>query len=215
MLRNGIQIAGGGVNGETLNGTQSASTSVGSGGCGRAGRWICNGYHPMLFLHMEDLVYRVPVSTGKLAGMSLPPPSFEWTRLCAVGVTHVVSLSPFDQGQNRDPVRQLYQCLLENIADSEVPSDPEHDSVELWRAAYHVYTALRVGRGVAVHCDDGRGRTGVVLAATLRLRGLPVDRSIELINDSLRDVAAPVLRGAAWHVQQLFHPPESFLLPRT
>ncbi len=152
---------------------------------------------------LPHLVYRVPVSTGKLVGMSTPPRGFAWEQLRAFGITHLVNLGEVGEDLNVAPLRVLYSCLLEDISGDETPIDPEVNHLHLWKAAFHVWAALREGRGVAVQSIHGRNRAGAVLAATLRLRRLPAERAIEVVAESIRGSGAESWSGATWHVHQI------------
>lgn len=157
------------------------------------------------------LVYRIPVSTGKLAGLSMPPEDFQWARLRHHGFTHVICLCRTGPERDFTPVRLLYHYELEDIRGSQTPHSPVTEQLHFWRAAYHAWAALRVGRGVAVYCDEGTRRTGAVLAATLRLRGLPTERAVALVDEQVKSVGGKNWPFTDWHLYQISHPPIELL----
>ncbi len=77
------------------------------------------------------LVYRVPVSTGILIGMSHPPREFRWEHLRARNITHLVSLCEVEENRDVTPVRLLYSCALQDISGDEHPETPK---VMLWNS---------------------------------------------------------------------------------
>lgn len=88
---------------------------------------------------------------------------------------HVVSLCPWGEDRNPGPVGQTTWF----IADGPVP-EPE---AQIWTLAEDVSDRLDRGESVLVRCQMGMNRSGLIVAATLLLRGWPIENALREIRD--------------------------------
>ncbi|MGH7163625.1 MAG: protein-tyrosine phosphatase family protein, partial [Planctomycetota bacterium] len=102
------------------------------------------------------------VDPGRVAAMARPGPGdAAWLR--SHGITSLLSLAV----RPPENMEGMEVCRVP-MADMDAP-EPE----DLDRAVEFLRRVLAEGRGVAVHCDAGLGRTGTVLAAWLVAEGAP------------------------------------------
>jgi len=83
----------------------------------------------------------------------------------------------------------------------------------LAEAVGRVCEQLSAGRGVVVHCQGGTGRTGIVIACTLRAMGLATEAVLdymESVNRSRRKLPPHGWPKSSWQKQQVVR---STLLP--
>jgi len=119
---------------------------------------------------------------ARLAGMAFPSPETHWDALYALGFRLVVRLHPGDYDPSPLAVREV---LLEDLYGGMTPSDPGAEEARVWEAARIAAESLERGEGVFVHCLGGTGRTGTVVACTLRLLGRPVEEAIARVKTRL------------------------------
>jgi hypothetical protein len=113
-----------------------------------------------------------------LAGMAYPPPETDWQALRDQGFAHVVRLHPADY----DPAPLLaHDVVLQDLYGGAAPTDPAAEQRRIWDAAELVDGLVSRGEGVVVHCVGGTGRTGTVLACTLRRLGHSADEAIAAV----------------------------------
>ena len=71
--------------------------------------------------------------------------------------------------------------MLEDLYGGAAPRDPAAEKRKVWEAAELVAEHVSRGEGVVVHCVGGTGRTGTVLACTLRRLGRSADEAIATV----------------------------------
>lgn len=89
--------------------------------------------------------------------------------------------------------------------------DPDQSKIEeseLQDIVSAIKSELNLGRGVVVHCTGGTGRTGTVIACTLRELGMPVPDVLHYMNllNSSRGRRWPESR---WQKQQVEQWPDN------
>ena len=114
-------------------------------------------------------LYWVLSAPAPLAGMKYPRPSFPWSNLKAVGFSQVVSLHPGPY--NPTPLTTPFCEHLEDLISGGPPRNEGRELEKIKKAVASALDALQSGQGVIVHCVGGRGRTGTVIACTLRELG--------------------------------------------
>jgi atypical dual specificity phosphatase len=114
---------------------------------------------------------------GKLAGCARPETEQELEGLLASGIKAIVSLTGTPLAPER--VRRLgFECLHEPVGDFHAPS-----SERLQRILDFIDKQNDHSKAVLVHCGEGMGRTGTVLAAYFISRGAYVDEAIRAIRE--------------------------------
>jgi hypothetical protein len=143
-----------------------------------------------------------------LAGMRDPHWSgIDWGELLSQGFDCVVCLSAAHQNYDPSPLTTAWCGELEDLAAGALPGDPRSELLKIERTAKTVTRELNAGHGVVVHCLEGIGRTGTVLAASLVLLGFEPAASIEHVI-ALNAARACHWPEAAWHlkaIEQLAH----------
>ncbi len=122
---------------------------------------------PIVGVAIPGDLYWVTRTPAPLAGMRFPAKHFPWEALFRAGFLNVVRLTATGGDYDPSPVRPLGTFLLEDLYAHAQPASPEHELQLIRDAARAVRAALAHGEGVVVHCEGGRGRTGMVLGAVL------------------------------------------------
>jgi ribosomal protein S18 acetylase RimI-like enzyme len=106
-----------------------------------------------------------------LAGMQLPGPNVPWERLHSYNFRWIVCLCSTQPIYDPAPLKRLLTVELTDLAENDLPDDPEMEEQAINIIAAKVIEKLVLGEGVIVHCAGGRGRTGTVLGVTLKKTG--------------------------------------------
>lgn len=123
-------------------------------------------------------LFVVATEPAPLAGTAFPDPPPDWAELHAAGYRHVLRLHPGAY----DPSPLLAHDLeLEDLFGERAPPEPDAERGRVLEAANLAAQWVRGGEGVIVHCVGGTGRTGTVLACTLRRLGLRADEAIRRV----------------------------------
>ena len=111
------------------------------------------------------------VRDGRVAGMALPHPE-PWGDLEAAGIGALLSLT--EHPATTGPCPPGFACLHVPLIDFGTPSLEDLERCVTW-----IDEQVEAGRGVAVHCFAGVGRTGTVLAAWMVSQGMEAGAAIE------------------------------------
>lgn len=125
---------------------------------------------------LEDprIFYSVLDSPAPFAGMSYPR-STPWESLYDSGFRYVVCLTDDVPSYDPHPLEVLRSAHMEDLVRCRMPGNPAREQVNLREIVDLTTDALHAGNGVVVHCQGGTGRTGTVIACTLRQMGLAAD----------------------------------------
>lgn len=144
------------------------------------------GSNPRLF-------YAVAKAPGLLAGMSYPSGT-DWNLLHGAGYRYVVRLTGKTATYDPAPLSLLYAASLQDLAGGAVPAEPDHEERCIREAVLLIVSRVVAGEGVAVHCAGGTGRTGTVLACSLKALGFRP----ELVIDYMNTVNAARTKRPGW-----------------
>ena len=112
---------------------------------------------------------------SRLAGCARPETESELRALCSVGIRAIVSLT--GTPLNPEPVNALgFDYLHSHISGAPSP-------LQLSEIIEFIDARNAESKPVAVHCGEGKGRTGTVLAAYLVSKGVTADKAIERIRE--------------------------------
>jgi protein tyrosine phosphatase len=102
--------------------------------------------------------------------MPYPDHEVQWDAVEVAGIDLVIDLSQFSPSY-KCRIERL-SAPLEDLVGGRMPRDPEGQRNVVRTIVAEVSAARRAGKGVLVHCDGGRGRTGTVLGAFLVTLGM-------------------------------------------
>jgi len=134
-------------------------------------------------------------TTGKL--LLMPKPSGDWLeddllRLKEQGIERIVSMLTAEEAGYLELDGEEACCNQIGLAFSSVPVPdrqvPELETVR--RIVSSIVSDLSLGKGVAVHCRAGIGRSGLVVCCVLVALGMKGNDVIEAVSQS-RGVAVP------------------------
>ncbi len=118
-----------------------------------------------------------------LAGMQLPSQSIPWAELYRNGFRWIVCLCSDQPLYDPSPLRSLIAVELCDLAETELPEDPEMEEGAIRVIAKAIVQRLEQGEGVIVHCAGGRGRTGTVIGSVLVKMGYSPTGVISYLNE--------------------------------
>ena len=122
--------------------------------------------------------YVVAKGPGLLAGMSYPD-SIQWQSLYDSGYRYVVCLTGDRPTYDLAPLALLYSGRLQDLANETLPDQPEHEDRCIREAVALIRPHVLAGEGVVVHCAGGTGRTGTVIACSLKALDLPTQAILD------------------------------------
>jgi hypothetical protein len=122
--------------------------------------------------------YKVLESPAPFAGMAYPSGT-PWESLYRAGFRHVVCLTDDVPSYDPRPLEMLGSAYMEDLCGGSMPEDPDREQKNLIEMVSVITDAIHAGEGVVVHCQGGTGRTGTVIACSLRQMGFAIDKILE------------------------------------
>ena len=154
-------------------------------------------------LLMPSEFYLVLKQPAPLAGMIYPYYS-PWQTLSDEGFHSVVCLTGASPSYNPAPMSILKAVRFKDLCGGTYPDQITIEESELQDIVSAIKSELNLGRGVVVHCTGGTGRTGTVIACTLRALGMPVPDVLHYMQ--LLNVSRGKYRGwpeSEWQSEQV------------
>ncbi len=133
---------------------------------------------PVAGLDSPSEFYWVLQKPAPLAGMAFPQGN-PWKFLASVGFKSVVCLTDNTLPYDPSPLEVLRSLRFKDLYGNRYPNDPTREADALRDVVKAIVNDLHSRRGVAVHCAGGTGRTGTVIACTLRVLGVSTDEVLK------------------------------------
>lgn len=154
--------------------------------------------------------YWVLEQPAPLAGMAYPRSS-PWQTLAGEGFQNVVCLTDAVPRYDPTPLTVLRAVKFKELYGGAYPDDAEAEQTALRDIVQAVRSEIVLGRGVVVHCVAGTGRTGTVIACTLRALGLPLSDVLDHMEqlNQARGRQGSGWPESEWQLQQVRQWPES------
>ena len=153
--------------------------------------------------------YWVLERPAPLAGMAYPRSS-PWQTLANEGFESVVCLTDGATRYDPRPLKVLRAITFKELYGGAHPDDAEAEQTALRDIVAAVRSELILGKGVVVHCVAGTGRTGTVIACTLRALGLSLPDVLDYM--TRLNVARDRQAGwpeSEWQLQQVRRWPDT------
>lgn len=153
----------------------------------------------ILGIRSPSELYWVLKSPAPLSGMRYPRWDFPWEGLSAAGFGVVIALEPGDYDPS--PLKLLFSQRLEDLCHGGSPRSPNTEQGLITEAVKTAVNSLQSGKGVVVHCQGGRGRTGTVIGGVLRRLGYGAGDVIAYLNRIHRARGKPGWPESPWQSQ--------------
>ena len=134
------------------------------------------------------------VIPGKLLGVRKPDTEAEVSYLKSIGVGGIITL--LDDEENH----KLYEVTDTDFLWTPMKGGTAPDVEQVKEASEFISDINSKGKAVAIHCNNGRKRTGTMLAAQLVSQGMNGDQAISKIQElnqeaQLNDLQKDFLRN--------------------